>query len=164
MNKDTTKNSLNQNLMNIQNLDINEENDAEENGKEIVEADNQTQDSDWREDEDDDNNKLLGSSGTLLYPTTFDEYDGQHSFSVAPSEGNIPVPIFQDNLEELAYPTIFCGETRRKNKEREVKVKYSDICKAEVRNRDRRVALNINNIFFKLKKLQSRFKTECGFL
>ena len=156
MNEDTTENSLKQNLMNIQNPDINEENDAEENGKEIIEADDQTQDSDWSEDEDDDNNKLLGSSNTLLYPTTFDEYDGQHSFSVAPSEGNIPVPIFQDNLEELAYPTIFCGETRRKNKEREVKVKYSDICKAELRNRDRRIALNINNIFFKLKKLQTK--------
>ena len=67
----------------------------------------------------------MGSSDTILYP--FDEYDGQHSYSVAPSEGNQPVPILQEHLEKLAFPTVFCGDTRPNNKQRRKPVKYSDI-------------------------------------
>ena len=98
----------------------------------------------------------MGSSDTMLYPSSFDKYDGQHSYSVAPSEGNQQVPIFQEHLEELAFPTIFCGEKRQNNKERHKPIKYSEICKGELRNKDRRVALNVTNLFFKLKKIQTK--------
>lgn len=106
--------------------------------------------SDWSEEEEEGSpsNRPLGSSDTLLYPASFDEFDGQHSYSVVPSEGNQPVPIFSENLEELAVLTIFCGDTRPKNKERITPVKYSDICKSELRNKDRKVALNVTNLFF----------------
>lgn len=30
------------------------------------------------------------------------------------------------NIEELAFPTVFCGESRPTNQQREVKVNYSD--------------------------------------
>ena len=106
------------------------------------------EESDWSEEETDPNQQHIGSSDTILYPSSFDEYDGQHSYSVAPSDSNQPVPIFQEDLEELAFPTIFCGESRPNNKQRLKPVKYSDICKTELHNKDRRVALNVTNIFF----------------
>ena len=60
---------------------------------------------------------------------------------------------FSENAEELAYPTIYCGEKRPTNQERTVPVKYSDLVKSELRRSDRRAASNISNIFFKVKKL-----------
>lgn len=72
--------------------------------------------------------------------------------SYAPGEGNNPLGIFQDKYcEELSFPTLFCGQPRPKES---AKVHYSNICKRELRHRDRRHARSISNIFFKLKKLQ----------
>lgn len=63
--------------------------------------------------------------------------------------------IFIDKHSEfLSFPTIFCGKCRPENKERKVPVHYSTVCKWELRNRDRRVAECVPNIFYKLKKLQ----------
>lgn len=63
--------------------------------------------------------------------------------------------MFQDfNAEFLSFPAIYCGETRQNNNLRATAVHYSTICKWELRNFDRRVAKNVTNIFFKLKKLQ----------
>ena len=76
--------------------------------------------------------------------------------SVAPGEGQRPISIFKDpNSEYLAFPTIFCGRTRVENSKRRVPVYYSDICKWELRCVDRRAALHIPNIFYKMKKLQT---------
>lgn len=58
------------------------------------------------------------------------------------------------NAEYLSFPTIFCGQKRPDNKERDVEVHYSDIVKWELRAADRRVAQSVPNIFFKLKKIQ----------
>ena len=58
--------------------------------------------------------------------------------------------------EELAYPGIFLGQKRQGNKDRIVKVHYSDICKSELRRSDRRAAMNVENIFYKTKKLQMK--------
>ena len=70
----------------------------------------------------------------------------------APGEGQIPVSVFKDeNAEYLAFPTIFCGQKRPDNFH---KVHYSDICKYELRCVDRRVASNVPNLFFKVKRLQ----------
>jgi hypothetical protein len=67
--------------------------------------------------------------------------------SLAPGEEHTPLCLFQDiNSEYLAFPTICCGKTRPDH--------YSAISKWELRNVDRRVATNIPNIFFKLKRLQ----------
>ena len=76
--------------------------------------------------------------------------------SVAPGEGQRPLSIYKDpHAEYLAFPTIFCGQKRLENTERFVPVYYSDICKWELRCVDRRVAVHIPNIFYKMKKLQT---------
>ena len=74
---------------------------------------------------------------------------------VAPGEKNSPIGLFQDSHSEvLSFPTIFCGQARVENKQHLVQLYYSDVCKWELRNVDRRVALCMPNIFFKLKRLQ----------
>ena len=94
----------------------------------------------------DDNDPILPQSDE---PVTAQE------MTFAPGEGQIPLSVFKDeNAEYLAFPSIFCGQKRPDNSERSHIVHYSDICKYELRCVDRRVASNIPNIFFKLKRLQ----------
>lgn len=106
----------------------------------------------WSEDE----GTVLRPSGnfdTVMQPADYREYN--RILSVAPAEGNTPLGMFQDfNAEFLSFPAIYCGETRQNNNLRATAVHYSTICKWELRNFDRRVAKNVTNIFFKLKKLQ----------
>ena len=98
-----------------------------------------------------DENEQLGNMDTLMYEC---EYENEE-YIFAPGEGQKPLGIFKDpNAEYLSFPTIFCGGTRPVNNERKVPVHYSDICKYELRCKDRRVAKSVPNIFFKLKKLQ----------
>ena len=80
-----------------------------------------------------------------------------NEMTFAPGEGQTPISVFQDeNAEYLAFPSIFCGQTRPTNTEREIPVHYSDICKYELQCVDRRAASNVANLFFKLKKLQTK--------
>ena len=89
---------------------------------------------------------------TLLDDQTFDKNE---VLSVAPG-GQRPLSIFRDpHSEYLAFPTIFCGQKRPENAERYTAVYYSDICKWELRCVDRRVALHVPNIFYKMKRLQT---------
>ena len=104
--------------------------------------------------EADEQEVACGNMDTLL-----DNADANSDsvFVVAPGEGQTPLSIFQDkNAEYLAFPTIFCGQTRTANDNRERPIHYSDICKAELRSVDRRCALSVPNMFFKLKKLQMK--------
>ena len=74
--------------------------------------------------------------------------------SMAPGEGGKPLSIFMDkHSEELSFPTLFCGQARP-DKERDVPISYSELCKSELRRKDRRVASHIPDLFFKAKKLQ----------
>ena len=74
-------------------------------------------------------------------------------YSLAPGENQIPV--FRDELSEYkCFPTLFAGQKRPTNEERHRPVYLSEIYKAELRNVDPRVALNIPNIFYKAKILQ----------
>ena len=57
----------------------------------------------------------------------------------------------------MAFPNIFWGTSRPEN--HEVKIHYSDIVKSELRRADRRVATCVDNIFFKLKKVQMQLLT-----
>lgn len=78
--------------------------------------------------------------------------ESQYILSVAPGEGNKCLSIFRDQYsEELAYPGTFLGHKSPENKDRPVSVYYSDICKSEVRQSDRRAAMCVENIFFKTK-------------
>lgn len=106
----------------------------------------------WTEDENFDN-RPTGNCDTLLHPADFREFN--KILSVAPGEGNSPLGLFQDIYSEfLAFPSIYCGQSRPDNSCRPVPLHYSTICKWELRNIDRRVAMNIPNIFYKLKKIQ----------
>ena len=71
----------------------------------------------------------------------------------APGEGQHPISVFHDpDAEYLSFPTIFCGQRRASDKERNSSVHYTEICRYELRSVDRRVATNIPNMFFKLKR------------
>ena len=81
------------------------------------------------------------------------KFDTEYTF--APGEGQRPLSLYYDeDAEYLSFPTIFCGQRRVDNKERTVKIHYTDIVKWELRAMDRRVAQSVPNIFFKLKKIQ----------
>ena len=133
----------------IDNPDLNKEDCSHRKcGKE--EEDNN--DDDWDETEP-ENDVTCGNRDTLLHPEDFIA-DGQKALNIAPGEGKEPLGIFFDeDCEEKAFPTIYCGGKRFKNKP-DKRLTYSKICKAELRNQDRRVANSVPNIFFKLKKLQ----------
>ena len=104
----------------------------------------------FSETDEDDNAPLM----TLLDERSIDKNE---ILSVAPGEGQKPISVFKDpHAEYLAFPTIFCGQKRPENSERHTPVYYSDICKWELRSVDRRAALHIPNIFFKMKKLQTQ--------
>ena len=110
---------------------------------------NSDSESDTFSEIDDDNETPVM---TLLDEQSLDKNE---VLSVAPGEGQKPLSIFKDsNAEYLAFPTLFCGQKRVENSDRYVPVYYSDICKWELRCVDRRVALHIPNMFYKMKKLQ----------
>ena len=97
---------------------------------------------------------VTGNNDTLLAPTYF-EYDHNKLVMCAPGEGEKPLGFFKDvDSEYLAFPKIYAGKRRPDNTQRTTNVSYSAICKWELRNRDRRCAKNIANIFFKFRKLQ----------
>ena len=95
-----------------------------------------------------------GVTDTLLQePDVAENADKIVSF--APREGNKPLGVFMaKDSEYLSFPTIFCGKRRAENNERKVPVSYSTITKWELRCQDRRAAMSVPNIFYKLKKLQ----------
>ena len=109
----------------------------------------------WSEDEAEN---IAGVTDTMLTPPDFLESGERQSIlNVAPAEGSRPLSLFGDKYcEELAYPGIFLGQKQQDNKDRSVKVQYSDICKSELRRSDRRAAMNVENISFKAKKLQMK--------
>ena len=110
---------------------------------------------DSNDEQDEDFNVI--HRDTLLHDPQVTHLDPEmcpSSLTYAPGEGCKPLSIFQDkDVEYLAFPTIFCGQRRREQKH---SVPYSDICKYELRSVDRRVAKNIPNMFFKLKKVQMK--------
>ncbi|XP_078349889.1 uncharacterized protein LOC144634728 [Oculina patagonica] len=106
----------------------------------------------------DESEMCAGTLDTMLTSPDFvEDCEREKVLNFAPGESNHPISVFKDQYcEELAYPGIFYGKVRADNKERSVPVYYSDICKSELRRSDRRVAKCIENIFFKLKKLQMK--------
>lgn len=110
--------------------------------------------------EGDQNNELeAGNLDTLLHPADFREFN--RILSLAPAEGNITLSMFQDKFSEfLCFPGLYCGQPREDNNKRITPVHYSTICKWELRNVDRRVAQNVTNIFYKLKRVQIKQITD----
>ena len=102
-----------------------------------------------------------GATDTMLSQNTYienTEFGAIHNF--APGAGNKPKSIFLDKYcEELAYPDIFLGHKRLDTSKRTVFISYGDIVKSELLQTDRRAATNVENIFFKTKKLQMKLLT-----
>ena len=104
-------------------------------------------------DSDSDTFSEIDDDNEVPIMTFLDEQslDKNEALSVAPGEGQTPLSIFKDtNAEYLAFPILFCGQKRVENSDRYVPVYYSDICKWELRCVDRRVALHIPNMFYKI--------------
>ena len=114
-------------------------------------------DEDWSENEDDQENRS-GVLGTMLTaPDCLDDEERELQYLLAPGQGITPVCVFKDKYaEKLAYPNIYCGQSRPDNKLRKVPVYHSEICKSELRHQDRRDAQDPDNPLFKTKKLQMK--------
>ena len=111
---------------------------------------------DWTED---DAEIPAGVTDAMLTAINFlEDNERAQIYKIAPREGSVPLSIFRDKYSErLAYPEIFVGQKRPENHDRLVDVHYSDICKSELRQSDRRAAMCIENIFFKTKNCKWRF-------
>ena len=132
----------------IKNYYTNPKNKIDSSFNEIENSEN-----DWSETEDEDL-IINGLEDSMLYPENIEDQGKILSF--APCEGNIPISSLEFCIEELSFPSIFCGEKRPSNEDRISPLKYSEICKSELRRYDRRCAVNVPNIFFKVKKLQMK--------
>ena len=110
-------------------------------------------------EDSEDETAAAGVTDTMLSQNTYienTEFGAIHNF--APGAGNKPKSIFLDKFcEELAYPDIFLGHQRKIN--RTVKINYSEVVKSELLQTDRRAATNVENIFFKTKKIQMKLLT-----
>ena len=96
-------------------------------------------------------NRPADNLDTYLQSVDFREFN--EILSLAPGE-NTALGLFQGIYSEVfSFPAIYCGQPRIDNAQRIVKLHYSDICKWEMRNVDRRVALCVPNIFYKMKRL-----------
>ncbi|WAQ99743.1 PIF1-like protein [Mya arenaria] len=73
-----------------------------------------------------------------------------------PGENNQPIGLVTDTYaEEKSFPVLLAGIKRCSDETRQVPVRYTSICKAELRNVDGRFATSVTNMFFKLKKIQT---------
>lgn len=82
----------------------------------------------------DDSQLIAAATDTMLAsPNFMDNLEHEKVLIVAPQEGNKPLGIFKDeHCEELAYPTIFCGQKRPDINKRFIHVHYNDVCKSEL--------------------------------
>ena len=71
----------------------------------------------------------------MLTATDFlDDNERQQIHNIACGEGSVPLSIFRDKYsEDIAYPGVFLGQRRPKNKERVVDVHYSEILQIRIK-------------------------------
>ncbi|MEW5308676.1 MAG: hypothetical protein WDW38_000615 [Sanguina aurantia] len=109
--------------------------------------------------------KIKGDS-VLLPATTNAVHQTGATIAVAPGEGHLPIGYLGPFLEELVFVITFCGRPRLTNAEREalggVFLKKCDQYKNDLYNKDRRVAGNAPNLFFKLNLLQMMRVVYCA--
>ena len=87
-------------------------------------------DGEWSENEDDQENNSGVLDTLLTSPDFLEDEERELQYILAPGQGRTPVSVFKDKYsEELAYPNIYCGQSRLDNKLRKVPVYYSEICK-----------------------------------
>ena len=79
----------------------------------------------------------------------------QREMHVAPAASSSPVSVFKDiYAEEKAFPCLFGGQKRQIATLNGLPIHYSRTVKWELCHYDRRFAMSIENIFFKLFKLR----------
>lgn len=87
-----------------------------------------------------------GNKDTMLQNIDFTD-DGIHVLQIASGEKNHSISLFMDPYsEEKSFPVLFAGKKRPENDRRLVPLKYSSICKAELKNVDGRFANSVQNI------------------
>jgi hypothetical protein len=92
------------------------------------------------------NQKKLVTSTMLDQLNSAEEFLNQ-ALIVAPGEGETPLSLFWDkHCEEASFVNIYCGMLRNFPKG----ISYCDQARWDLTNIDRRVAHNIDNIFFKI--------------
>ncbi|XP_070499840.1 uncharacterized protein [Chironomus tepperi] len=82
------------------------------------------------------------------------ELDPSDAIRIAPGEGKNPIPMFMDKYcEELAFPTIWCGQQRALPPEGRKALSNIDYVNSEIRRYDRR-ACRPDHILYLYKKSQ----------
>ena len=115
-------------------------------------------DEQWNENEDDQENNSSVLNTLLMSPDFFEDQERELQYILAPGQGRSPVSVFKDKYsEELAYPNIYCGQSRLDNKLRKVPVYHSEICKSQLRHQNRRAGQDPDNPFFKGKSCRWRW-------
>ena len=118
----------------------------------VLENNEEQNDEDIDNIEEDEDLNNINRDTMLSAPETV-----PRELTFAPGEGQHPISVFHDpDAEYLSFPTIFCGQRRASDEERNTSVHYTEICRYELRSVDRRVATNVPNMFFKLKKVQMK--------
>ena len=71
----------------------------------------------------------------------------------APGEGQYPVSVFHDpDAEYLSFPTIFCGEKRASDEERNTPVHYTEICRYELKSDRQTCSYKCSKCIFQTEK------------
>lgn len=107
----------------------NQEYESDENSEEILmsKSGNDCLIDSWTEDTNLED-RPSGNTDAMLQSIDFREFN--QILSVAPGENNTLLSIFQDKYSEfLAFPAIYCGQSRPDNASRLVPLHYSTICK-----------------------------------
>ncbi|CAG9799251.1 unnamed protein product [Chironomus riparius] len=82
------------------------------------------------------------------------ELDPSDAIRIAPGEGRNPIPMFMDKYcEELAFPTIWCGQQRAMPPDGQKALSNLDYVNSEIRRYDRR-ACRPDHILYLYKKSQ----------
>ncbi|CAC5425694.1 unnamed protein product [Mytilus coruscus] len=89
----------------------------------------------------DENETHVGNNDTLLDFIDEEELVNNKEYMFAPREGQRPLSLYSDpDAEYLSFPSIFCGQRRADNKDRDVPVQYTDIVKWKLRSVNRQSA------------------------
>ena len=71
-------------------------------------------DEEWSENEDDQENNSGVLDTMLTSPDFLEDEERELQYILAPGQGRTPVSVFKDKYsEELAYPNIYCGQSRQ---------------------------------------------------
>ena len=134
-------------------VDSNDGNDGDHEGDDDSDDDND--DDGWTEKTDEDSQNV-GSSDTMILNENEDIENistALKSFSIAPGEGQVPLPLTLDqHALRAAYPTLFGGQLPKKNC---IPLSIADVAKLYMEHRDPRFRLHPHFCFALYRVLQT---------